>query len=66
MMYLLDVTRKAQAKNKQMELHQAKHFWMAEEPMNKMKRQPMGWDNTYGKGFIFRMKKEFIQVNCSF
>ena len=46
---------------------QLKKFCTAKETINKMKRQPTEWKNTstntYDKGLIFKVYKEFIKLN---
>ena len=58
---------KQKKKIKQMGLHQTKKFCTAKEIINKIKRQPTGWENIFAdtsdKGLIFKIYKELIQLN---
>ena len=45
-----------------------KKFWTAKEIIHKTKRQPSQWEkifanDTYYKGFIFKIYKELLQFN---
>ena len=55
-------------KYKQMRLHQTKIFLHSKEAINKMKRQPTEWENTFTNyiadlGLISKLYKELIQLN---
>ena len=51
-----------------MGLHQAKNFFTAKETINKMKKQPKEWEETFAshisdKELIFKIYKEFTQLS---
>ena len=58
--------REMKEKNKQMGLHQTKKFCTAKEAINKIKRQPTEWENTFAdtyKELISKIYKELIKLN---
>ena len=55
-------------KNKKVGLHQTKNFCIAKETINKMQKQPTGWEKIFAnhtsvKGLISKIRKEFVQLN---
>ena len=59
--------RETKEKNKQMEVYQTKKFCKAKEIINKIKRQPTEWENTFAstsdKGLIAKIYEEIIKLN---
>ena len=66
-MFLIHLLKQG-GENKQMGLHQPKIFCKAKETINKMKKLPTEWENTfandiYDKGLISQMYEGLIKLN---